>query len=118
MNTTLMTTKTMSFQLLEIVTDSNESIQNVLSSMGFYETLFDKAYGEIFHLMSSNWWLSFRNKILEYCGDEEFVKRQREKIKLKKEEVKTDQSIIKIINTLQREHAMYMKEEEEVKFNE
>ena len=98
------TTKTMSLKLLEIVEDSNENIQNVLTSMGFTETLFDRAYDEVLNLMANNWWLSFRNKILEYCGDEEFVKMQREKIKLKREEVKTDQSIIKIITSLQKQH--------------
>ena len=114
------TTKQMPLQLLAITSETNEDIQDVVYSMGFTETLFDKAYDEVFGLMANNWWLSFRNKILEYCGDEEFVKMQREKIKLKKEAVATDQHIIKIINSLrrsQKKHAQAMNNNKENKEN-
>eukprot|EP01084_Bolivina_argentea_P048454 89282_1 len=92
------TTKKLPIELFEITNLQNEDIPDLIYSMGYTANLFDKAYDEIFKLMRRNCWAGFRNKILGYCDDKEFVKRQNEKIREKKEEQRKQRKMINAIH--------------------
>ncbi len=98
------TTKKLPLELAEVTNDANENIQDVIYSMGFTESLFDKAYGEILDLMRTNSWSTFRRKILDICGDDDFARMQSEKLQKKKEEQRSHLGMIQVVHSIANSH--------------
>eukprot|EP00483_Globobulimina_turgida_P011383 UN11405 len=69
-------------------------------SLGFSSNLFDDAYNQIFYLMKTNSWLPFRNTILGFCNNDNFIKQQQMKLMQQKNEKNEQRQLIKNVHTL------------------
>lgn len=87
--------------LMAVTRSADESIQDVVYSSGFTQSLFDKAYAEIMDLMRINSWTAFRKKIIDIC-DDELAEKLRTRMEEKRELHRNQLGMIQVINTMGR----------------
>eukprot|EP01084_Bolivina_argentea_P240507 404028_1 len=92
-------------QMVELCHDKKTAkydvnLEDIVYSAGFTDHLFDSAYDDIFYLMKSGMWMSFRNTILEWCNNDHFSKQQKVKYRAQKNEENTRRNIVKNVHDL------------------